>query len=205
MFPQKPLLSRFGVAKRAVFLDQEGVLYELVENSYQFNRLSLFPKAAQAIRRLNEANLFCCLISHQFGAARGEYTISEIEAFNKRLRRLLKKEAKAKLDAVYYCPYLSPTEGAIDPKLTRWSTWRKPNTGMLITAAWEHDLELKGSFMIGDEATDIDLAHNAGLKGILVQTVRGTQVLSGQYQHRTRPDHIAIDLADAVDWLLSKM
>ena len=73
---------------------------------------------------------------------------------------------------------------------------------MLVAAAWEHNLDLKGSFMVGDKATDVDLAHNAGLTGILVTTGYGTKVMGGQYQHKTHPDYIASDLSEAVDWIL---
>lgn len=93
----------------------------------------------------------------------------------------------------------------IEPQLTRWSTWRKPNTGMLVAAAWEHDLDLRTSFVIGDEATDIDMAHNAGAKGILVQTGYGKKVLNNQHQHPVRPDFIAPDFANAVQWIGKKI
>ena len=121
-----------------------------------------------------------------------------------RLCYLLASEAGAKLDALYYCPSLSAPEGGTQPEYTRWSTWRKPNTGMLVAAAWEHDLDLSLSFMVGDKATDVDMAHNAGCVGILVQTGFGDRVLSGNYQHHTQPDFTATDLATGVDWILQR-
>ncbi len=80
------------------------------------------------------------------------------------------------------------------PEFSRWTTWRKPNTGMLVAAGWEHDLDLSRSFMVGDKATDVDMAHNAGCVGILVQTRFGDRVLFGANQHHTKPDYIAADL-----------
>jgi D-glycero-D-manno-heptose 1,7-bisphosphate phosphatase len=94
--------------------------------------------------------------------------MDHVHALHQRLRSLLETEAGAVLDALFVCPYLSPPEGGIDPEFARWSTWRKPNTGMLVAAAWEHDLDLSSSFVIGDKATDVDMAHNAGCQGILV-------------------------------------
>ena len=160
---------------------------------------------AQAVRQLNDLDVFCCLVSNQSGPARDYYSVEHIEALHERLCRLLQEEAGAKLDALYYCPYLSPSAGGIHPDFTRWSTWRKPNTGMLVAAAWEHDLDIKYSFMVGDKATDVDLAHNAGAKGILVQTGYGKQVLSGQYQHGIEPDYIAQDSADAIAWIIQQL
>lgn len=189
------------MAKRAVFLDRDGVLN--VEAGYIRNveDLILIPKVAQAVRKLNDLGLFCCLVSNQSGPARNYYPISHVEALHERLCKLLSEEAGAKLDALYYCPYLSPPAGGINPEFTGWSTWRKPNTGMLVAAAWEHDLDLKQSFMIGDKATDVDMAHNAGLTGILVTTGYGGKVLKGSYQHPTKPDYIAKDLSEAVTWI----
>ena len=191
--------------RRAVFLDRDGVLNQEVGYIHQVEDLHLIPGVAQAVKRLNQAGLFCCLVSNQSGPARGYYPASHVDALHDRLCHLLQAEAGAKLDALYYCPSLSAPEGGIEPEYTRWSTWRKPNTGMLVAAAWEHDLNLSQSFMVGDKATDVDMAHNAGCVGILVQTGFGDRVLSGKYQHSTQPDFTATDLSIAVDWLLQQV
>jgi len=193
------------VIRRAVFLDRDGVLNQEVGYIHQVEDLHLIPGVAQAVKRLNQAGLFCCLVSNQSGPARGYYPASHVDALHDRLCHLLQAEAGAKLDALYYCPSLSAPEGGIEPEYTRWSTWRKPNTGMLVAAAWEHDLNLSQSFMVGDKATDVDMAHNAGCVGILVQTGFGDRVLSGKYQHSTQPDFTATDLSIAVDWLLQQV
>lgn len=190
------------MAKPAVFLDRDGVLNQEAGYLHQIEDLHLIPGAAQAVRLLNDHHLFCCLVSNQSGPARGYYSLDHVEALHERLQQLLETEANATLDAVYYCPYLSPQAGGTNPKFTAWSAWRKPNTGMLITAAWRYDLDLKTSFVIGDKATDIDLAHNAGAKGILVQTGYGKAVSQGDYQHHTIPDYTAKNLLDAVHWIL---
>jgi D-glycero-D-manno-heptose 1,7-bisphosphate phosphatase len=177
-----------------------------VETGYiqRVEDLHLVPGAAQAVRQLNQQGMFCCLVSNQSGPARSYYPESHVRALHLRLCDLLNAEAGARLDALYYCPYLSPPDGGTHPDFSRWTTWRKPNTGMLVTAAWEHDLNLDTSFMVGDKATDIDLAHNAGCTGILVQTGYGDRVLNNTYQHLTQPDHIAPDLFAAVTWILQR-
>ena len=190
------------MGRTAVFLDRDGVLNVEAGYIYRVEDLHLVPKAAEAVRRLNDWGIFCCLVSNQSGPARGYYADGHVRALHLRLCDLLEAEAGAKLDALYYCPYLSPPQGGTNPEFARWTTWRKPNTGMLVAAAWEYDLNLSTSFMVGDKATDIDLAHNAGCTGVLVQTGYGDRVLSGTYQHSTQPDHIAPDLSAAVTWIL---
>jgi D-glycero-D-manno-heptose 1,7-bisphosphate phosphatase len=192
------------MGRTAVFLDRDGVLNLEAGYIHCVEDLHLVPGAAEAVRRLNDRELFCCLVSNQSGPARGYYSDRHVQALHQRLCSLLEAEAGAKLDALYYCPYLSPPEGGTHPEFARWSTWRKPNTGMLVAAAWDHDLDLATSFMVGDKATDIDLAHNAGCVGILVQTGFGDRVLNNTYQHSTHPDHIAPDLPAAVTWILER-
>jgi D-glycero-D-manno-heptose 1,7-bisphosphate phosphatase len=189
----------------AVFLDRDGVLNCEAGYIHQVSDLHLLPGVASAVRQLNDRGLFSCLVSNQSGPARGYYLASHVNALHDRLCQLLAAEAGAHLDALYYCPYLSQPEGGTNPEYTRWSSWRKPNTGMLVAAAWEHDLNLRDSWMVGDKATDIDLAHNAGCRGILVQTGFGEQVLTGQYQHPTQPDYITADLNSAVAWILTQI
>ncbi len=191
--------------KSAVFLDRDGVLNQEAGYIHHLEDLVLMPGAAAAVRSLNEHQIFCCLVSNQAGAARGYYSLGHIEALHDRLQDLLKQEAGAHLDALYYCGSLSQPEGGVNPDLTYCSTWRKPNTGMLVAAAWQHDLDLRRSFMVGDKATDIDLARNAGCKGILVSSGYGEQVLAGNYQHAVQPECIAADLSAAVTWILARL
>jgi len=193
------------VSKPAVFFDRDGVLNVEAGYLHKVEDLHLIKGVAQAVRRLNDLKVFCCLVSNQSGPARNYYSAAHVEALHERLCQLLENQAGAKLDALYYCPYLSPAAGGVNPEYTRWSTWRKPNTGMLVAAAWEHDLDLKKSFVIGDKATDIDLAHNVGAKGILVKTGYGNKVIKGDYQYRTRPDFIAGNVSDGVNWIINEM
>jgi D-glycero-D-manno-heptose 1,7-bisphosphate phosphatase len=190
--------------RSAVFLDRDGVLN--IEAGYirEVENLKLIPGVAAAVRTLNDRGLFCCLVSNQSGPARNYYPQSHVVALHDRLCQLLHEEAGARLDALHYCPDLSQPEGGTVPEFTRWTAWRKPNTGMLVAAAWKYGLDTRRSFMVGDKATDVDLAHNAGCRGILVQTGYGDRVLSGDYQHQTHPDFIAEDLSMAVDWILQQ-
>ncbi|MDJ1184025.1 D-glycero-alpha-D-manno-heptose-1,7-bisphosphate 7-phosphatase [Roseofilum casamattae] len=188
----------------AVFLDRDGVLNQEVGYIRDVENLNLIPGVARAVRRLNDRHLFCCLVTNQSGPARAYYSMEHVNHLHRRLTHLLHEEARAVLDAIFVCPYLSPPEGGVDPNFSRWSTWRKPNTGMLVAAAWDYDLDLSSSFMVGDKATDIDLARNAGCRGILVETGYGRRVLSGDYQHETQPDYQAENLVDAVEWILDK-
>jgi D-glycero-D-manno-heptose 1,7-bisphosphate phosphatase len=76
---------------------------------------------------------------------------------------------------------------------------------MLEQAAREHGLDLRRSFVVGDRYGDVELAHRAGARSILVRTGYG----EGEIQWHSpnwpaRPDFIAADLAAAAEWIVSQ-
>lgn len=189
-------------ASRAVFLDRDGTLN--VEKGYihKLEELELLAGVAHAVKRLNDAGVLCVLTTNQTGAARGFYPLEHIHALNTRLLRLLWQEAGAWLDAVYYSPYY---ERGTVAAWTRESDCRKPGTGMVRKAVEAFPgLKLEGSFIVGDKATDVNFAHNAGCKGVLVKTGYGQRVLEGKYQSLERqPWLVADSLVEAIDPILA--
>ncbi len=80
---------------------------------------------------------------------------------------------------------------------------RKPKPGLLIRASQEMGLDLKRSYVIGDRWSDLKTAARCQAKGILVLTGYGQGEL--QYigpQELLQPFHIALDLYEAVQWIL---
>jgi D-glycero-D-manno-heptose 1,7-bisphosphate phosphatase len=102
-------------------------------------------------------------------------------------------QAGAHLDAVYYCPH-----GKSDN-----CDCRKPSPGMLHRAARDFGLDLKRSFVVGDRYGDMELAFNAGAKGIFVKTGYGLGDFTWHGQSWPRqPDVVTDNLKTAVDWIL---
>ncbi len=186
---------------RAVFLDRDGTLN--VEKGYisDVDAIELYPGAAAAVRRLNDAGIPAILVTNQTGAARGYYTIEHVHALNRRVSDLLMHEAGARLDAVYFCPHFK--EGIV-PEFTKDCDCRKPAPGMILQARRDlPDIDLAQSFVIGDKATDITFARNAGCRGILVRTGYGEQVLAGEYQNlEVQPEKVCADIVEAVAYIL---
>src|SRR5262249_7521939 len=124
---------------------------------------------------------------------------SHIHALHERLVALLAAEG-AFLDAIYYCPHLP--EGIV-AHYSKECDCRKPATGMVEKAYAEHpELDRKQSFVVGENATDIELERHCGGRGILVRTGYGDAVLEGSYQWPVKADYEAISIVDAVDWIL---
>lgn len=178
--------------KPAVFLDRDGVINVDVNYLSRPEDVRLIPGAARAIAKLNAAGFAVVVVSNQSGLARGYFGPEDLEAVRAELDRRL-AQAGARVDAYYHCPH-HPDQGVI-PELTRACDCRKPAPGMVLRAARELNLDLAASFMVGDKPSDAACGRAAGVVSILVGGASGGDAA---------PDHMAADLAQAVDWILGR-
>ena len=183
----------------AVFLDRDGTLTEEVGYVNHPSRLRFLPRAGEAVRRLNAAGVPAVVVTNQAGIARGYFDEPMLHAVNAELRALLAREG-AYLDGLYFCAH-HPTEGAAPFRLR--CECRKPKPGMLLRAAAELGIDLSRSVMVGDKASDLEVAPPVKARGVLVLTGYGR----GEWEYQpekflVRPDHVARDLLDAVEWAL---
>ena len=150
----------------AVFLDRDGVLIEDSGYPHLEEHLRFIPGACEAVRRLNALGYLCVVVTNQSGVARGLFTEDQMKAFNSLLvRRMAAKQAVIR--AVYACPYHAE---AIDDRYRHPDhPDRKPNPGMILRAIEELRIDPARSFLIGDQATDLEAARRAGLPGFLFE------------------------------------
>ena len=187
--------------RAAVFLDRDGTICEEVGYVNHLSRCRLMPGSAGAIRRLNDAGYLTFLTTNQSGVARGYFSDDLVRAVHGKLEGLL-AEAGARLNGIYYCPH-HPEEGPA-PWRARCDC-RKPQPGMILRAAREHDLDLARSWAIGDGVVDIQAAAAAGVRGILVLTGYGRGLVEHQPQRFTaQPVYTAEDLIGAVRYILEQ-
>jgi D-glycero-D-manno-heptose 1,7-bisphosphate phosphatase len=179
----------------AVFLDRDGTICEEVGYLNHISRLQIFPWAAPAIRRLNQAGLPVIVVTNQSGVARGLFSESLVEE----VHRVMSDKMAAsgvRIDAYYYCTHT----------LADRCECRKPLPGLLERAAREHRLDLERSFVVGDRYADVAMAHATGGRGVLVLSGYGR----GEYEHHreewpSQPDRVAEDLCEAVDFVLQEL
>jgi D-glycero-D-manno-heptose 1,7-bisphosphate phosphatase len=185
-------MAEDNLLRSAVFLDRDGTIAEEVGYLNHESRFRMFPFAAAAIRRLNEAGMPVIVVTNQSGVGRGYFPESLVQTVHELMTREL-AGAGARVDAIYYCPHISAE--ACD--------CRKPKTGMLESAAREHGLDLKRSFVVGDRYGDIVLARNAGARSVLVRTGYGEGELAWHSaKWAIEPDFVAGTLTDAGEWIL---
>lgn len=149
---------------RAVFLDRDGVLIEDTGYPDDPDAISLLPEVGAGLRALREAGWRLIVVSNQSGIARGMFPLERLHAIHDRLRELLAQEGVV-LDALYFCPH--HPRGTAEPFNTP-CDHRKPSPGMLLSAAAEFHLDLQACWMVGDKESDVQAAHQAGCRAILL-------------------------------------
>lgn len=179
---------------KAIFLDNDGTLIDDV--SYissaraEPRHISLCDGAGEALRALSELDYRLFIVTNQDGIARGAFPPSAIERVHLRIADLLFREQVA-LDGFYYCPH--HPAGTV-PLYARSCACRKPQPGLLLQAAREHDIDLSASWMIGSRLHDIEAGSRAGCRTILVDTGNESEWRLGPYRVPTR---VVYDLCSA--------
>jgi len=180
--------------RRAVFLDRDGTISEEMGYMNHLARFHLFPFAAAAIQRLNQAGWPVVAVTNQSGCARGFFPEEMIHRVHDKLTSEL-AAGGARLDAIYYCPHQGKDN----------CSCRKPRLGMVERAAREHALQLAGSWIVSDRYDDLRMAEAMSGRSILVLTGYGRGEYEWNRGHWPRqPDFVAENLAGAVDTILKE-
>ncbi|HEX4925561.1 MAG TPA: HAD-IIIA family hydrolase, partial [Bdellovibrionales bacterium] len=190
--------ARLTNSKPAVFIDRDGTLTKSNDYVRSPEALEVFEFAGRALSRLNRSEYLSILVTNQPVLARGELDERGLREIHNKLETEL-GQGRAYLDALYYCPH-HPDKGFAGevPELKTDCACRKPKTGMIDQAARELNVDLKGSWLIGDTTTDVATAKNAGLRSILVRTGYGGR----DRKHKLRPDFEVADFEEAVTFIL---
>ncbi len=185
-------MSNPHAKRRAVFLDRDGTLCEEMGYLNHISRLQMFPFAADAVRRLNDAAWPVIVVTNQSGVSRKIFPESVVTEVHEKIAAELAARG-ARVDGFYHCPH---------QKADR-CPCRKPLPGLIVRATMDHGLEPVGSWMVGDRYADLALGQAVGARTVLVLTGYGR----GEYEwHHAewpqQPGHVAEDLRGAVDFIL---
>lgn len=182
----------------AVFLDRDGTINEYVEYLGEPSKFKLLSRSAEAIKLLNKHGFKVIVTTNQAGVARGYFDEDTVKKIHLKMEKMLKKHS-AVLDAIYYCPHHPDVGNSTYRKMC---CCRKPEPGMIEQGARDFSIDLRRSYAVGDRIEDIIAGKKAGCTTILVLTGCGEQekvkISSGK-----KPDIIANDLMDAVEWIIS--
>ena len=145
---------------KAVFLDRDGVINRNLDGYVKtIEELEIFPFVSKVIKNLNQMNFKVIVITNQSAINRGIITHQKLHEIHQIIQNYLKKNY-AFIDAFYYCPH-RPDEDCI---------CRKPKSDLLEKAIQEFKINIKTSWMIGDNESDITAGKNIGVKTIKIKT-----------------------------------
>jgi D,D-heptose 1,7-bisphosphate phosphatase len=155
---------RNSIKKRCIFLDRDGIVNHDYGYVYKKSNFRWRKHIIKLIKLLNNKNYYIIVVTNQSGVGRGYYTEEDVCRLHKWINQKLYKFG-AHIDRFYFSPFY---ENSKLIKYTKYENMRKPNTGMLKKAFSDFSIIKKGSIVIGDKITDMELASNYGLKGIQI-------------------------------------
>lgn len=168
--------QRMEEPHKAVFLDRDGVINEIVFNEdtelldspMNESQFVLLPDVVEAIRKIKEKGYYVFLVTNQPAAAKGKTTLRALYDINTGFSQLMSDEG-APLDGVYMCPHypkvLPLTREAF---LCKECDCRKPKPGLILRAGETYNIDYENSYMIGDSYTDVLAGEAAGVKTIFL-------------------------------------
>lgn len=169
--------------KKAVFLDRDGVINEVLTKRVKFvNKPKDFyflPGVPEAIKKLNQHFDYIFVVTNQGGVGLGFMKETQLQNIHEHMINELKKTGAVIHEAVY-CPH-KPKAGC---------ACRKPNAKLITDLAQKYEIDLWKSYMVGDTDTDIIAGKKAGTKGVFLG------------KSDPLADAVFPDLLSAADWII---
>lgn len=146
--------------KRAIFIDRDGTIIKepADEQIDSLEKLEFVPGVISALGKVVGQGYELVMVSNQDGLGTPSFPENTFWPAHQKMLDTLSGEG------IFFDAQLIDRHFPEDNAPTR-----KPGTGML-TKYMDGSYDLQRSFVIGDRASDMELAHNLGAQGILLQT-----------------------------------
>ena len=153
--------------KRALFLDRDGIINIDFGYVHQVKDFEFVDGIFDLCRYASDMGFEIVVITNQAGIARGYYNVDDFNKLTSWMKEQFLKEDITIKD-VYFCPH-HPEKGVNEYVVA--CKCRKPEPGMILKAAKEHNIDIKHSVFIGDKMSDMDAAEAAGIHNrVLVES-----------------------------------
>jgi D-glycero-D-manno-heptose 1,7-bisphosphate phosphatase len=166
------------MAVKAIFLDKDGTLVDNVPNNVAPQHIKVSDGAVAGLKVFARLGYRLIVVSNQPAMATGAFDGVALQAAFDHMQRLLEPVV---LDGIYVCPHAADAA----------CHCRKPEPGMLLQAAAEHDIDLQASWMIGDILHDVEAGRRAGCRTVLIDNGNETE---WELSDMRTPDLMASDL-----------
>jgi imidazoleglycerol-phosphate dehydratase / histidinol-phosphatase len=152
--------------KRILFIDRDGTLIKEAPPTYQidsFDKLEFYPRMFTWMRKIaTELDYELVMVTNQDGLGTAAFPENTFQPVHDFIMKALANE-----DIVFSDVLIDKTRPEEN------APTRKPGTGMLTAYMNNDNYDIKGSFVIGDRITDVQLAKNLGCKVIWLKTDAG--------------------------------
>ena len=182
-----------SLLEKVVFLDRDGTINrdspDYIKSREEFEFL---PGSLEAINNLTHHGFVIIVVTNQSAVPRKLISLIELEFVHNMMAQTVGLNG-GEIKDVFYCPHM-PEDGC---------DCRKPEPGLIFQAREKYEIDLTAAVMVGDSAKDIECAKNAKCGfSILVKTGNGENAQKELASKNIKPDYIANDLLDAVNWIL---
>lgn len=148
--------------KKVLFIDRDGTLVVEPPVDYQldsFEKLEFYPKVMRNLSFIrSKLDFEFVMVTNQDGLGTNSFPENTFWPVHNLVMKTLEGEG------------ITFDEVCIDRSFPEDNaSTRKPRTGMLRKYLTNPEYDLEGSFVIGDRATDVELAKNLGCRAILLQ------------------------------------
>lgn len=146
-------------SRPALFLDRDGVIN--IDHGYVYRRedFQFVDGIFELCIAAQTAGYRIVVVTNQAGIGRGYYSEKDFETLTEWMNSEFRRRGIV-IDDVFYCPF-HPEHGVGRYKID--SEFRKPNPGMILSAATKHAIDLHMSVLVGDKVSDIQAATAAGV------------------------------------------
>ncbi|PCK30497.1 bifunctional histidinol-phosphatase/imidazoleglycerol-phosphate dehydratase HisB [Pseudoalteromonas piscicida] len=174
-----------------LFIDRDGTIIEEPVSDKQVDsleKLALLPNVIPALLQLQSFGYKLVMVSNQDGLGTSSFPKADFDAPQDKMMQILTSQG-IRFEAVLICPHFNEDN----------CQCRKPKTGLLTELMRSGKVDLSKSFVIGDRQTDIQLAENLCIEGILYEdnwpaivTQLTTLNRSAQIARNTKETQIAV-------------
>ncbi len=176
--------------KKILFIDRDGTLIVEPEDQQidSLGKLQLMPKVIPALLQLQNAGFRFVMVTNQDGLGSNRFPMEDFNVAHQMMLGLFSSQGIT-FESIKICSHTSQDN----------CDCRKPKVGLVMDYLTAQVIDRENSFVIGDRQTDLQLATNMGIKGILLDSTTGweeivSKILAGariaQLIRTTKETHI---------------